>query len=239
MSSRDRSFVTAIVVLLVAVGGYFLFVAPEDHKANQLQASISSTQAALQSAEAQVQAGLRSEAQYNAYTRQIKALQTAVPSDQQIPALINELQAASDRTHVGFQAVSVSGSPSTSAAATSTAPSTAAAGATSTSAAASFPSQSFSLSFTGNYFAVANLLGTLASFVHADDRSFHVSGRLISISSVSLSPGGSGTGGAQGGPGGVTAAVTAVDYDLPGDPFATTAASTTSATPAALVTPPR
>jgi hypothetical protein len=79
-----------------------------------------------------------------------------------------------------------------------------------------FPSQSFSLSFTGSYFAVADLLGTLANFVHADDKHFKASGRLISISSVSLTPGkAAGPTNTATVPGDVTASVTALDYDIP------------------------
>ena len=217
MSSRDRNLLGVIVLLIVAVGGYFIVVAPKRHEASQLQSQIATSQTQLSQAEAEVQAGLTAEAQYKAYVGQLRSLRTAVPADAQIPALINELQDASNRNRVGFESVAVS-----SASATAAAP--AAAG-----TAASFPSQSFSLSFTGNYFSVAGLLGTLSHFVQADNRHFRASGRLITIGSLTLSPQSSHSGA-------VTASVTAVDYDVPSALMATSSTSapgTPTATPAA------
>jgi hypothetical protein len=82
------------------------------------------------------------------------------------------------------------------------------------------------------------LFGDLAAAVQADDKHFHATGRLISISTLSLSPGGSATSAAQTAPGSVTAAVTAVDYDVPSAlTLGSSAASTSTASPAAYVTP--
>jgi hypothetical protein len=224
MSSRDRSIISLVVLIVIAVGGYFVIVKPEHHKASQIQTQINSQQTALAQAEAQVQAGRDAEAQYTLYAHQLSSITAAVPSDEQVPELINELQAASTRNKVGFESVSTSGSTSSAAAAPASTPAAttpaatdgATAGAATTATA--FPSQSFSLSFTGSYFHVADLLGTLAGFVRADDKHFTASGRLLSISSVSLSPGTSSTStstSATADAGDVTASVTALDYDIP------------------------
>lgn len=204
MSSRDRTILAVLVLLVIAVGGYFVFVKPEHAQANRLATEITAEQSALSTAEAQVRAGEVAEGEYRNYARQLKSIAAAVPSDAQIPQLINELQAAANKTRVSFQTVSTSSSSST---APPTTPTT-----------TTFPSQSFSLTFSGGYFAVTNLLGRLASFVHADDRAFHASGRLITISSVALSPGtasGAASTSHTGGAGDVTAAITALDYDIP------------------------
>jgi Tfp pilus assembly protein PilO len=230
MSSRDRSLIALVVLVIVAIGGYFLIVQPEHSKANKVEAKISSAHSDLLQAEQTVQQGELADAQYKSYSKQFKSITAAVPGDTQIPELINELQSASDRTKVTFQAVSVAGVPTTP-----TAPATG-------TAAITFPSQSFTLSFTGSYFAVANLLGQLANFVHADDKNFHATGRLLSISSVSESSGGSaspttngtatptGTATAAAGSGQVTASVDALDYDVPASASGSSAAAS-SATP--------
>jgi hypothetical protein len=220
MSSRDRSLISLVALIVIAVGGYFLIVKPEHHKAAQIQTQINSQQTALRQAEAQVQAGRDAEAQYTLYAHQLSSITAAVPSDEQVPELINELQAASTRNRVGFQSVSTSGSSSGAAAvpASTPAPTTGAAATGAATTATAFPSQSFSLSFTGSYFHVADLLGTLAGFVQADDKHFSASGRLLSISGVSLTPGTSSTSTnakTATGAGDVTASVTALDYDIP------------------------
>jgi hypothetical protein len=225
MSSRDRSLISLVALIVIAVGGYFLIVKPEHHKATQIQSQINSQQTALRQAEAQVQAGRDAEAQYTLYAHQLSSITAAVPSDEQVPELINELQAASTRNRVGFQSVSTSGSssgaaavPASTPAATTGAATTGTATAGAATTATAFPSQSFSLSFTGSYFHVADLLGTLAGFVQADDKHFSASGRLLSISGVSLTPGTSSTSTnakTATGAGDVTASVTALDYDIP------------------------
>jgi uncharacterized phage infection (PIP) family protein YhgE len=229
MSSRDRSIIPLVVLIVIAVSGYFLIVKPEHHKASQIQTQITSQQSALRQAEAQVQAGQDAEAQYTLYAHQLSSITAAVPSDEQVPQLINELQTASTRNRVGFESVSTSGSsssaaavPASTSAATTGAATTGTASAGAATTATAFPSQSFSLSFTGSYFHVADLLGTLAGFVQADDKHFKASGRLLSISSVSLSPGTSSSDSSASasasnatGAGDVTASVTALDYDIP------------------------
>jgi hypothetical protein len=234
MRQRDKTVIAVLVMIVIAVGGYFVLVKPKHHQADQLQAQIVTAQGQLSQAEAEVQSGLQAEKQYATYAKQLRAIKTAVPSDDQIPELINQLQAASSRNKVGFQTVSV-GAVSTS---TSTATSTPATGATT----AAFPSESFNLSFTGSYFSVARLLGTLASYVRADDKHFHATGRLLSISTLSLSPGGASTPGVKSGNGDVSAAVTATDYAVPASllPTSSTASSASTATstgsPAAYIT---
>ncbi len=226
MSSRDRSLLTALVPIIIAVIGYFIVVTPEHHRASQLQAQITTSEGTLSQAEAEVAAGSEAESQYEAYAKQLKDMRAAVPSDEQIPALITELQTASDKNRVAFQSVSVSSSSSSSTSTSAT-----------TGISSTFPSQSFSLSFTGNYFSVADLLGTVAAFVHADNTHFSATGRLITIGSVSLSP-------KSAAKGDVTAAVTAIDYDVPTSPLSSTtgtsngtSANTSTGEPAADVSP--
>jgi Tfp pilus assembly protein PilO len=220
MKSRDKTVIAIVLMLVVALGGYYVLVHPKHKQATQLDAQIVSAQNALSQAEAEVQTALAAEAEYKTYVKQLKAINTAVPSDDQIPELINQLQSASTRNKIGFQAVSLAGG----AAATATPAST-----TSTT----FPSENFSLSFTGGYFSVARLLGNLAALVRADNKHFHATGRLLSIGTLSLSPGTSGK---------VAASVTATDYDVPASLLptsstaATTATSTSTGTPAAYVT---
>lgn len=236
MKSRERALV-AVALLIAFVIGYFLLVVPKHHQASQVQSEITTEQGDLTQAELAVANGLHDESEYKTYAKQLKAISTAVPGDDQIPELINQLQAASTKDKVGFQTVSVSGSSSASTTSTATA------AATSAATSAAFPSQSFNLSFTGNYFSVVRLLGTLASFVRADDTHVRATGRLLSIGTLSLTPGGSASSTATAGSGVVTAAITTNDYDVPTAllPLSSTAVSslpaTSTASPAAYVTP--
>jgi hypothetical protein len=210
MSARDRTIATVVAMLVVAIGGWFLLVAPKRSEASKLQTQVNAEQSNLRTAQASVQAGLVAERQYRVLHRQLASLQTAVPADSQIPTLINELQAAANKSKVGFQAVSLatssSGSSTGSTSTSATTPAAAsAAPSSSSSVATSFPSQTFTLQFSGRYFDVANLLGTLAGFVHADNKHFDATGRLLNMASVTETPGGKG----------INATVTTIDYDVP------------------------
>ncbi len=196
MSNRDRSLLGVVLVLVVAVGGWFLLVQPKRNQADQLQTQITTARGALLQAEASVQAGLAAEAEYKKYVKQLKSIQTAVPTDDQVPELIDQLQAASTKSRIGFQTVSLSSSSAPTASA-------AGAGATTTS---TFPSEQFALTFTGNYFKVADVLGIFERYVRADNKHFDATGRLLTLSMISLTPLHTGS---------VTAAVTATDYDVP------------------------
>jgi hypothetical protein len=222
MKSRDKAVIAAILLIVVALGGYLLLVSPQHTKAQSLQAQITTARGDLDQAEAMVQSGSAAQAQYKAYAKQLKSISIAVPGDEQIPELINELQSASSKSKVGFQTVSISTTASATTAGAATTTATAAATTTT-----SFPSQDLNLSFTGSYFSVANLLGRLDGFVRADNTHFHATGRLITIGSLTLAPGGTGTSAAAAGSGAVTATVTAVDYDVP------TALASTASTAAA------
>jgi Tfp pilus assembly protein PilO len=206
--------------VVVAVAGWLILVQPLKSQASSLQSRITTARSHLAQAEATVLAGETAEAEYKRYASQLSAVATAVPSDVQVPRLIVQLQAAADRNHTGFQTVSLTSSSSTPATSTPASALTSSA----------LPSQGLSLEFTGGYFAVARLLGTLASFVKADNDKFSATGRLLTINSVSFAAG----------PGGfpkVSASVTASDYDIPAAlGLGTTSADTATATPAADIT---
>jgi Tfp pilus assembly protein PilO len=231
MSARDKKIVGAVVLVLIAVLGYVALIEPQHSRASAVRSQTASVRSKLARAESQVAAGVATEGQYRVLAGQLRSINTAVPGDAQIPQLIEELQGASTASHVRFETVAVSGSAAT-AAATST-----------TATTGSLPSQSYSLTFTGNYFAVTGLLGRLAAFTRIDNTHFQATGRLITIGTLSLSPGGSGSPAGSAGSGAVTAQVTADDYDVPTAlvPLSATGASLTTTagavTRAADVTP--
>lgn len=223
MSSRDRTLMAIVAALVVAVGGWLILVQPVRSQASGLQGKITVAHTTLVQAEAAVTTGEASEAVYKKFGAQLHAVATAVPGQIEVAGLIDELQAAADRTHTGFQTVSVGASAAP-------AVTTGTSGAASAAAAAAIPSQSLTLSFTGGYFAVAKLLGTLAGFVHTDNANFSATGRLLTIDTVSF---GAGPGGFPS----VTASVTASDYSIPsGLAGSTTSTGTTTATAAADIT---
>ena len=106
----------------------------------------------------------------------------AVPPSQEVASLLYQLEEASNLRDVSFNSIVSGASGSSSSAATST---TAAAAATSSG----FTQMPFTFDFSGGFFALEHLFRQLTAFTtHRGANGLRVSGRLLTIQSVKLSP---------------------------------------------------
>jgi type II secretory pathway pseudopilin PulG len=214
MSLRDRA-VLAIVLLAAAILGPFLLVIqPKRDQASKLQTQINAEQSQLNSVRTRLAAGNAARAQFaSSYTALVR-LGEAVPTDDNTPSLIYQLQAAARASKVGFQSLTFNAGQSGS---STPAPSSSSSGAGASSATlppgavvgpAGFPIEPFTFTFTGNFFHLANFMGRLQRFVVANNQHLSVSGRLMSLNAITLAPSSSGFPG-------ITATIAATTYLLP------------------------
>lgn len=226
MTFRDRMVVIAIAMVVVIGAAWVLVVKPERKKASELAGQVSTAKAQLAEAEAKLTTARQAEARYASDYAQIVSLGKAVPTTQEIPSLIYQLSQASAEKDVGFQSIAVgSGSGSGSAASSASTSSTASTGAAASAASAGFQQVPFTFQFTGSYFGLESMLRKLTDLATLNgEGSLQVSGRLLTIQSIKLSPAGSGSGKSSG----LSASVEATAYQLP--PEAPTTSSTTSGT---------
>lgn len=182
---RDR-IVLGIVVMLVAVGAFYMLVLkPEQNKATSLQAAITAQQQALAKAESDFSAGRAAQASLKADAAQWAALKLALPAQSDIPALLRNLERNAQAAHVKMQSITLTGSSGSTPSTAAPAPAPAAgAGAGASSVASQVPIQ---LTFQGGYAALNRLVKRLDGFVLLSGTKVHASGPLLSISSVSLS----------------------------------------------------
>ena len=216
MTSRDRAIVGVVVVLAVVLGGWFLVVQPKRSQASNLQTQINSEQSSLQTEQAAVASGLAAKASYSSFYTELARLGEAVPADVDTPSLIYQVQAAATASGVNFVSLSLGAAPGSSSSTVAT-PASAATGATG----GGLASQPISFTFTGSFFRVANFLGRLERFVTATNKQLAVSGRLMTLNSLSI------TAGPTGFPA-ITAAITATSYLLPAGSSSTSSASATT-----------
>jgi Tfp pilus assembly protein PilO len=251
MTRRDRILVGALGALALVVAGWLLFIAPQRRQADRLGAQIQSAQRQLRLEQAAVLTGEAARRQYRAYYTELARLGTAVPSDDDVPALIVQLQRAARSAGVDFRSLVLGGStpggPPTST--TTTSPSTGTGEALPPGVSlgpSGLPEEPFTLSFAGSFFDLADFLGRLQRFVSDSNNRVSVSGRLMTLGSISLQPGPSGF--PQ-----ITAAISATTYLVPTaggltSPAANTVSAGASAssdanvasdtpTPTAIVTP--
>lgn len=211
MTARDR-MVLVVVCILAAIGAaWFLVVGPKRSEAAKLGSQITAAQGQLDAARAQVAAGQAAQSTFASNYLTLARLGEAVPSDDNVPSLIYQVQSAAAATRVDFRNLTVSAagaappaasSPSATQFATAALPPGVAVGP------AGFPVEPFTFTFRGNFFHLSDFLGRLERFVVARNSHISVSGRLMSLNAISLGAGPSGF--PQ-----ITATVSATTYVVP------------------------
>jgi hypothetical protein len=226
MTARDRIVLAVVAVVGILAGSWLLVIQPKRDRASSLQGEITAAQTQLATAQTQMAAGEAAKSSFARDYTAIAKLGEAVPSDDNVPSLIYQLQNAASGARVDFRVlklVPASGGPSTPApapspsAAATQAP-TASAPATQASTAnlppgaavgpAGFPTLPFTFTFQGNFFHLADFFARLERFVVANNRNVSVSGRLMSLNAISLSA-------AQQGFPQITATISATTYLVP------------------------
>jgi type II secretory pathway pseudopilin PulG len=209
MSTRDRTILGVLCLIAAVVAPWLLVISPKRAQANKLQTQIAGMQAQLSSVQAQLAQGERARAAFaSSYTTLVR-LGEAVPTDDNTPSLIYQLQSAAKQSGVNFQSLTfnagqggASSSSSSSGASAQSLPPGAAVGP------AGFPVEPFTFTFAGNFFHLANFVGRLQRFVTATNKKLSVSGRLMSLNGITLAP--SSTGFPE-----ITATIAATTYLLP------------------------
>jgi Tfp pilus assembly protein PilO len=215
MTGRDRIVIVVLAALAVVAAAWLLVLAPEREKASKVGGEVSTAQAQLTTAQSEVNAARSAEAGYPAAYTSLVSLGKAVPTGQEVPSLIFQLEQASNRKQVEFSSItSGGGSGGSSSSAT---PAVAAAG---------FTPMPFTFVFSGSFFDLYKLFQQVNGFtLRTNSGSVQVSGRLLTIQGVQLAPetssSSSGTPSSQ-----LTGTITATAYVLPASQVAATATAT-------------
>ncbi len=235
MTGRDRIVIVGLAALAVLTAVWLLAVAPEREKASKLAGEVSAVQAQLTTAESQASSAAAAQAQYqNAYASLV-SLGKAVPADQEVPSLIYQLAQATGQKNVEFTSIT-SGGASGAGASSPASKASAATGASSSAMAASagFTQMPFTFVFSGSFEGLSSLFHQLDGFaLRTTSGGLQVSGRLLTVQSVTLAPGGTSSGSGKSS-GRLSAAITATAYVLPAGQSLTGGA--TSAGPAGTAT---
>jgi hypothetical protein len=246
MTTRDRTVLMVVVVLAIVAGGWILVVSPKRKEANKLSEQVTAAQSTLSAAEGKLNDARNAQRQYASAYASIVSLGKAVPPTTEVPSLIYQLEGASNGRHVEFASISAgSAGSSTSSSTTTASPSGTAA------AAAGFTQMPFTFVFNGSFVDLEHLFSSIDHFtLRGPKGSVRVSGRLLTIQGVKLTPQGAAAAGSKNVK--LSGTITAVAYVLPGTQGVTggatpsspsgstsSAGSSSSSTPAtpAVVTP--
>ena len=105
MSVRDRTDIVVIGVAVAIAAGWMLVISPKRDQAAKLQRQITSEQSQLASVRAQLANASAARAQFSKEYSSLVRLGEAVPTDDNTPSLIYQLQAAAKSTGVDFQSL--------------------------------------------------------------------------------------------------------------------------------------
>src|SRR5688572_24261832 len=168
-----------------------MVLSPKREEATKLTKQITSQQAELTQARAQAASYEKARANYKKNYTTLTRLGKAVPADDDIRSLLVQLNDAADRSKVDFHAINIGGAGAaaetekTDAAATTELappPGSVLIGS------AGFSAMPFSFGFEGSFFRLSDFFNRLEDFVTVENEKIDVTGRLLLVGSVSVTP---------------------------------------------------
>lgn len=192
--TRRNSMLLAVVVMAAVAGAYwFMLLAPKRELATTLNSQIALKQTELQTAQAEEAKNLRARASYRSNYAAVARLGKAVPADDDVRSLMIQIDGAAGANHVDFRSIAVGAATgaATGAASEETKPGTVAPPPGSAPVgSAGFATMPFTLAFKGSYFNLGSFFQRVDRFVTVRDQGIDVTGRLVLLNSIILTPDG-------------------------------------------------
>jgi len=165
--------ILGLVGLMAAL--WFFALAPKRDEVSQLDAQVQQAQTRLDAAALRAASGEQARAGYDRDYATVARLGKAVPPKADVPSLVFQLESAAKRAKVDFRGVSVTDTPPN-------APGTPA-------TTAGIEPTPFSFTFEGSYAGLRRLLAAVDRFSQVKGTQVAVSGRLLTLDTVKMSPG--------------------------------------------------
>jgi Tfp pilus assembly protein PilO len=215
MSASNRLIVSILAVAALAIAFWMLALGPKREQADELSSQAEQLHASLTEAQSKVAEAIVARREFPADYRQLVTLGQAVPADDETSSLLVELNQVATASKVKFDGLQLSSegetapTTTTPAPAPETPPSAPAEGSTGavpaattippTEAAASLlplgasigPAgldvMPYNLTFSGDFFHIADFIKGIDSLVHAGGSRVAVDGRLVTLDAFALS----------------------------------------------------
>lgn len=200
-AKKKTNFLVGVMLLIVVAAGAFwiLALSPKRDEASKLDAQVKQLESSLAADEAEVATAKEARGEFPVDYQRLVVLGKAVPADDETPSLLVQLTRISNRAKVRFQTLKLEPASSEGAEETSsplTTPSGKPVSATEAAASllplgasvgpAGLDVMPYSLTFTGNFFKIADFIKGLDSLVKTNNEKVGVDGRLITINGFSL-----------------------------------------------------
>lgn len=195
MTRTNRILISVVAIGLAVAAFYFLLLAPKREQVVKLDTDIATTQAEVAQAQQMLVTYEAARGSYKGNYALLARLGKAVPADDDVRSLLVQIESAADAAGVDFEKIELGsglagGQTPTAPAAGTVAPTTelaTAPGAIPVSGGA-LSAMPFNFSFTGGYFDLSSFFAKLEHFVTVNNRRIGVTGRLLRLESVQISP---------------------------------------------------
>ena len=186
MNARNGLLVGLLVTVVAGFGFYTYALKPKRQEAAKLEKDIAAQEQALQAAQALLASNTKARENFRQAYSTVVRLGKAVPADDDVRSLVVQLHDAARKADVDFASIRLSASGAGGAEADDATAAELPPGAT--VGPAGFPTMQFELQFRGRYFGLGDFLRRLHGFVEASNSSLNVTGRLLTLDTVSLEP---------------------------------------------------
>lgn len=230
MTRSTKMLIPALVAVVAMAAYWFLLLAPKREEISRLDAEIAKEQTAAEEAERQAAAYENAKANYRKNYAMVARLGKAVPAGDDVRSLLVQLDSAAKQAKVTFRSLNVEGGGAAAeTGATATTTGAAAPPGSVPVGSAGFSAMPFKFAFGGSFFRLSDFFRRLERFVTVQNDNIDVTGRLLLLGGITITPEGGDLGRLQ-------AEISAATYLVPPTEGVTNGAS--AAGPAAAGTTP-
>jgi hypothetical protein len=190
VTRSTKLLLPVLVAVAAAAAFWFLALSPKREEMVKLDSQIAEEQRNASAADQRAVGYAKAKTNYRVNYTKLARLGKAVPADDDVRSLLVQLDATAKRSKVEFRALNVTGAG----AAKPTGTTTAAAGAlapppgTVSVGSAGFSAMPFTFTFTGSYFRLSDFFRRLEHFVTVQNENIGVTGRLLLLGSIAVTP---------------------------------------------------
>lgn len=202
MSSSNRLIVSILGIAAIAIAFWMLALSPKRKEADELSSQVGQLQVSLETAQAKVTEAIAAKQEFPADYRQLVVLGKATPAGEETASLLVQVNHIARDSQVKFESILLNdegGGEETAAAAappgTLAPPTEVAASLLPLGASigpAGLAAMPYNLTFTGNFFQIADFIKGIDSLVHSNESEVAIDGRLVTLDGFALNASGSG-----------------------------------------------
>ncbi len=185
--TQSRILLAVVAAVAAAAAFFFLMLSPKRAEIAEVDAQIAAKKTELATNQQMVNEYKSAKTGYRTAYASVIRLGKAVPVDDDIRSLVVQIDGAAERSKVNFKSINVGGG------AGAAAPASGPAGGAklppgATVGAAGFPVMPFTFTFDGSFHDLSKFFRRLESFVEVRNKNLSVTGRLLTLDSLTLQP---------------------------------------------------